>query len=776
MRVLSVLGLVLVSSVASAADVELEGNTVSGPGNCIPFGGWRTLATGDYAGFIYQNVPAFSVEPGDTIAFDAGDVNNVPITLNIALASAVSNGSMEPDTTGTSGDGFTRVVSSGTPANPYGDTTRGNFELEFTVDTAFQFDGGGLLIRFDVPSSSAFAADVDCDQMLMFSSSWDTSGYFVGRFYDDSDGAYPWDDSDNNVVGNVHFDCPTVASTLYADSDGDGYGNSAVSVSGSCTSRLGLVSDGSDCDDTDSTVHPGADETCDTIDNDCDGTTDEPDAIDASTWYADTDADGYGDAASTSPGCVAPSGYVADDSDCDDTRSTSYPGADEYCNTVDDDCDGTTDESDAVDAATWYADTDGDGFGDALVTDLACSEPAGFVSDDTDCDDTRAATYPGADETCNTVDDNCDGTIDEDTAIDAVTWYADTDGDGYGDAAVSDVECVVPSGYVADDTDCDDSRATSYPGADEYCNTFDDDCDGTTDEDDSVDASVWYADTDGDGYGNALATDLACTVPSGFVGDDTDCDDTDPTSYPGAEEVPYDGIDQDCDSEDLCDVDLDDYVAVECGGDDCDDTDDTVHVDAEESWYDGVDQDCDEHSDYDADFDGYDSESHAGADCDDADPDTYPGAPDDHYDGEINDCDDADEYDADGDGFDSSDHGGDDCDDANSEVRPDADEIWYDGVDQDCDGADDDQDGDGFLEAEDCDDTDADLYPSAPGLDENCLPIDEDDPETDSGDTLDSSGSGSSDGAGCGGTKSAALGFGLLGLVPLFYRRRRGAE
>ncbi len=540
------------------------------------------------------------------------------------------------------------------------------------------------------------------------------------------------------------------------DSDGDGY-----DATGSCG--------GSDCDDTDPAVNPGASEECDGIDNDCDGTVDEDDAIDVLTWYRDSDVDGYGDASVTDLDCTQPSGYVADNTDCDDSVASTYPGADEYCNGVDDDCDGTVDEDAAVDAATWYRDSDSDGYGDAATTDLDCSQPSGYVTDNTDCDDTVATTYPGADEYCNGVDDDCDGAVDEDSAVDAVTWYRDADSDSYGDPSVTDLECSQPSGYVADNTDCDDTVATTYPGADEYCNGVDDDCDGDVDEDDAVDVATWYRDADSDSYGDFTASDIDCDQPSGYVADDTDCDDTDPATYPGAPEVPYDGIDQDCSGSDLCDADVDGFDAEECGGDDCDDEDADIRPDATELWYDGVDQDCDEWSDYDADLDGFDSATYDGEDCDDADPDTYPGAPDEPYDGIITDCDDSDEYDADGDGFDAAEYGGDDCDDNNSAINPDGAETWYDGIDQDCDGNDDDQDEDGYALDDDCDDTDADSYPDNGFLDDEC-----NEPSVDTGGLLEDIGSATGGGGlkGCSDVKAAGF-LGSIGLLLFGLARRR---
>ena len=163
---------------------------------------------------------------------------------------------------------------------------------------------------------------------------------------------------------------------------------------------------------------------------------------------------------------------------------------------------------------------------------------------------------PGADEYCNGLDDDCDSVIDEPGAVDAVAYYADTDTDTYGDPSSSLKACNQPAGYVTNDGDCDDTDINVNPAATEKCNSIDDDCDGVTDEPDAIDAVIWYQDSDADTYGNPAETTPACTKPSGYVSDNTDCDDTDAGTYPGATEIPYDGIDQDCDGADLCDVDM----------------------------------------------------------------------------------------------------------------------------------------------------------------------------------------------------------------------------
>ena len=301
-----------------------------------------------------------------------------------------------------------------------------------------------------------------------------------------------------------------------------------------------------DCDDADAAVHPDASELCDGVDNDCDGIVDNDTAVDAAEWYVDLDGDGYGDPGASARACEAPADHVDNAEDCDDTEALAYTGADEVCDGVDNDCDGTVDNDTALDASTWYADADGDGYGDPAVSAQACAAPADHVSNTDDCDDTEALAYTGADEVCDEVDNDCDGTVDNDNALDAATWYADTDSDGYGDPASSTTACAQPSGYVANTDDCDDTEALAYTGADEVCDDVDNDCDGTVDNDNALDASTWYADADADGYGDATSTTTACSQPTGYLANSDDCDDTSDTVYPGAEEVCDNSIDDDC--------------------------------------------------------------------------------------------------------------------------------------------------------------------------------------------------------------------------------------
>ncbi len=213
---------------------------------------------------------------------------------------------------------------------------------------------------------------------------------------------------------------------------------------------------------------------------------------------------------------------------------------------------------------------------------------------------------------------------------------------------------------------------------------WDEDCDD--DDPDVAAAGEWYVDADGDGWGDETSTILSCGQPEGAVALRGDCDDSDDSVYPGATEDPYDDVDQDCDGEDLQDLDGDGFPGKDVGGSDCDDEDETVYPGAPDGYYDGIDQDCDGFTGTDMDKDGSDAEIVGGDDCNDDDDDIFPGAEDAWYDGVDQNCDGADDFDQDADG-EPAEGWGDDCDDLDGEVNPAAEEICSDGLDNNCDGA-----------------------------------------------------------------------------------------
>ncbi|MGB0637893.1 MAG: MopE-related protein [Myxococcota bacterium] len=260
-------------------------------------------------------------------------------------------------------------------------------------------------------------------------------------------------------VGCGSPDSKTPADT---DSDSDGYSASV------------------DCDDLDGTVHPGADERCDGLDNDCNGVVDD-NPIDGTTLWADTDQDGFGDPDNPSNECGAVDGFVDNSSDCDDENELINPSAIEVCDAIDNNCDGQLDEDEAIGATNWFADEDGDGFGDGPPRSFGCEGDEGRVDNNDDCDDTNPAINPDADEVCDSIDNNCDDDIDGVGATDGITYYTDNDLDGFGIESLPITACSEPDGYSTEVGDCDDADGSTHPGATEECTGQDNDCDGYLD-------------------------------------------------------------------------------------------------------------------------------------------------------------------------------------------------------------------------------------------------------------------------------------------------------
>ncbi len=175
----------------------------------------------------------------------------------------------------------------------------------------------------------------------------------------------------------------------------------------------------------------------------------------------------------------------------------------------------------------WYVDDDGDGYGSGDESST-CLPPDNSSADNTDCDDTSEGINPGATELCDGIDNNCNDEVDEATAEDAPTWYADADSDGFGTASLTASACEAPDGYIAwsELEDCDDTNANVNPDAQEECDTHDNNCDGEVNElltdcivcgDDKLDA---YEECDG--RADARCPDLCsshCACPTGTPGD-----------------------------------------------------------------------------------------------------------------------------------------------------------------------------------------------------------------------------------------------------------------
>lgn len=263
---------------------------------------------------------------------------------------------------------------------------------------------------------------------------------------------------------------------LDVDNDGDGYSEF----------------DG-DCNDDDSTIVPGQKEICDGLDNDCDGKIDivDPDLVEStkSFFYWDEDGDGFGRSEVHVVDCIAPQHYVANDFDCDDTRSSVYPNASETCDGLDSDCDGKIPQDEK--------DLDNDGY-------LSCND---------DCDDQDSDIHPYSPEIPgDNIDQDCDG-FDE--------CYLDSDDDGYGGITTVEtspgVDCDTIDGLSSIGQDCDDEDAAVSPGQTEVCDGIDRDCNGVPDDGEEIEGcQLYYRDLDGDGFGNQ--SKCLCSAQANYTG------------------------------------------------------------------------------------------------------------------------------------------------------------------------------------------------------------------------------------------------------------------
>ena len=518
----------------------------------------------------------------------------------------------------------------------------------------------------------------------------------------------------------------------YLDNDGDGVGGNTFVV-GITSPGPNYVLITGDCNDNSAAMYPGNTEICDNLDNDCDASIDE--GLIFVTYYQDFDGDTYGNLAVTLSSCSAPQGYVLDSSDCNDQNANINPAAiDIPGNGIDEDCSGldapvvaaqlglyeftqasgcpvlantvTTQPTNAsfsvysnqggtcvaaanvfnnntwntganvdlnnyneftvtpdscfglsltkltfthkvsnvntipvwhlrssldnfaadvafdtitsnailndtvmfgaafqnigavtfrfyitgistpnatwrndnvsvwgfinsVQPQTYYADADGDGFGDAANSVLSCTLPAGYATNNTDCDDSNAQINPNtiwytdADQdgygdpnsfttSCLTPPgavlngDDCD---DSNSQLNMVTmYYVDADGDGFGDDATGVEQCAQPANTVIIGGDCNDMNDQIYPGAAEICDNEDNNCDGNTDE--GLPVILYYEDLDNDGFGSEVTLESCDSLTQGYTQTPGDCDDANDQIYPGASEVIDNGIDENCDGMD----------------------------------------------------------------------------------------------------------------------------------------------------------------------------------------------------------------------------------
>jgi hypothetical protein len=305
------------------------------------------------------------------------------------------------------------------------------------------------------------------------------------------------------------------------DTDGDGWGDAAFPPVASCAPIPGSVTRGGDCDDNAPAIHQGAnDDNCDGIDNDCDGVADD-DAVFA-LYFVDDDDDGWGADTGALESCLPLPDRVLRAGDCADDDATRHPAVPEACDGIDNDCNGQID--DGLPITLYFDDDDGDGFGAPGTGIATCDTGDGRVLDATDCADDDPFVNPAATDTCDGVDTDCNGSIDDDATF--TLYYPDADGDGLGATGAPFSSCFPEPGAVLVPGDCDDA-------------------------DPQVTGRRWYTDADGDGFGT-LPLFAVCDPPADTTATFGDCEDADPLVFPGVPEVCGDGVDNGCDGVDDC--------------------------------------------------------------------------------------------------------------------------------------------------------------------------------------------------------------------------------
>lgn len=291
--------------------------------------------------------------------------------------------------------------------------------------------------------------------------------------------------------------------TYYADVDGDGYGAKDIEYSCSTSTPAGASTNDTDCNDTDSQVNA------------------------TQTYYKDADGDGLGTSSTTTKACsnTPPSGYVSNSSDKNDS---------------DFDNDGVSTSSDCNDkdttltkGNTYYKDADGDGLGDPNTTTQSCSQPSGYATNSSDKNDN--------DYDNDGISNGYGDCNDKDVSVGyATTYYKDADGDGLGSSNTNTTTkaCSQPSGYVTNSSDKNDS---------DYDNDGTSTSSDCNDKDNTVSSNkTYYQDADGDGLGDPNKTTTVCsaTVPTGYV---TNGNDTNDTVNSANVETGDDSVDNDSD-------------------------------------------------------------------------------------------------------------------------------------------------------------------------------------------------------------------------------------
>ncbi len=289
---------------------------------------------------------------------------------------------------------------------------------------------------------------------------------------------------DENCNGQIDEEGADGCQDFFFDTDGDGWGTDNFKCLCAPSGQFSAPA-GGDCNDDNPAINPGHAEICGNgVDDNCNGNLNDVGADGCIPHYKDMDQDGYGVTGDSLCLCTGEGDYTATaDGDCNDKDAGINPGAVEICgNNKDDNCNGDQNEVNALGCSTFYADNDGDGWGSGSAQCL-CQAKGKFTTQKSgDCNDDNAMVNPERTEVCNGLDDNCNGLVDEEGAINCLPYYFDSDSDGYG-AGGSRCLCGPDGHWSAQQPgDCNEGNPNIHPGATEVCNNVDDDCSGAPDD------------------------------------------------------------------------------------------------------------------------------------------------------------------------------------------------------------------------------------------------------------------------------------------------------
>jgi hypothetical protein len=392
--------------------------------------------------------------------------DGIECTVDLCDESARSCSSAAPDV---DGDGHGDGSCHGRDGVPLGDDCDDEDELSFPGNTEICDDDD---------------RDEDCDPATLGSRDVDRDGYVdelccnkqtdgeleCGEDCDDNkSGVHPeatevCDFFDNDCDGKVD---EGVSIDRYPDRDHDGHGDDQKKAEKTCPQSVGYSDSHDDCDDEDPEVFKGQFEICDEKDNNCDEDRLADEIEEQAPWFEDKDEDTFGDATSIPVwSCYRISGRTLSQNDCNDQDAKVNRNAAEVCDAKDNDCNGLADYR--LSGVNDFEDDDADGDPDA-----ACGGG--------DCNDRDAGASDGAEETCDHIDNDCDGFVDEETT--QTIWYLDEDGDGWGVVVGSALASCDPlEGRSRHFGDCDDADTASHPGVIDLCDGVDNNCDGSVDE------------------------------------------------------------------------------------------------------------------------------------------------------------------------------------------------------------------------------------------------------------------------------------------------------